>query len=138
VSLPGSLELLSTIADPGLACYLAEIADLARHPLKGAMIETYAAQNLLGIIDATWPQARLCFWNIQGRHEVDFVLEAGNRCMAIEIKAASRWDEHDLAGLRAFLTATKQCAAGILACNTPAPVKLGGKLWAIPLTLLFS
>lgn len=126
------------LGDAGLACFLAEITDLSNHPLKGAMIETYAAQNLLGILDATWPQARLCFWNIQGRHEVDFIIEARNRCIAIEIKAASRWDKNDLAGLNAFLTATKECMAGILACNTPAPVKLGAKLWAIPLSLLLS
>jgi len=126
------------LGDAGLACFLAEITNLSHHPLKGAMIETYAAQNLLGILDATWPQARLCFWNIQGRHEVDFIIEARNRCIAIEIKAASRWDKNDLAGLNAFLMATKECMAGILACNTPAPVKLGAKLWAIPLSLLFS
>ncbi len=42
------------------------------------------------------------------------------------------------AGLNAFLAATKECTAGILACNTPAPVKLDGKLWAMPISLLFS
>ncbi len=126
------------LGDSGLACFLAEITDLSHHPLKGPMIETYAAQNLRGILDSTWPQAQLCFWNIQGRHEVDFIIEARNRCIAIEIKAAARWDKNDLAGLNAFLAATKECIAGVLACNTPVPVKLGEKLWAIPLSLLFS
>jgi hypothetical protein len=112
--------------------------DLSHHPLKGAMIETYAAQNLRRILDASWPQAQLCFWNIHGRHEVDFIIEAKNRCIAIEIKAATRWDKNDLTGLNAFPAATKECTAGILACNTPAADKLGERLCAILLSLLLS
>ena len=43
------------------------------------------------------------FWTVQGRHEVDFVIEAGRACMAVEVKATARWDERDLSGLKAFL-----------------------------------
>ncbi len=124
------------IGDSGLACYLAGKDDLSDDPLKGAMIETYAAQNIVGIVDSTWPQANLYFWNIQGRHEVDFIIEAGNTCLAIEVKAAARWGKDDLAGLKSFVASTPHCAAGILAYNGTTPVNLGGKLWAIPLSLL--
>lgn len=124
------------IGDSGLACYLAGKDDLSDDPLKGAMIETYVAQNIVGIIDSTWPQANLYFWNIQGRHEVDFIIEAGNMCIAIEVKSTARWEKDDLAGLKSFVAATPHCAAGILAYNGTTPVNLGGKLWAIPLSLL--
>ncbi|MDO9288961.1 MAG: ATP-binding protein [Thermodesulfovibrionales bacterium] len=124
------------IGDSGLACYLAGKDDLSDDPLKGAMVETYAAQNIVGIIDSTWPQADLYFWNIQGRHEVDFIVEAGNKCIAIEVKSAARWERDDLSGLKSFVAATPHCAAGILAYNGSTPVKLGSKLWAIPLSLL--
>jgi uncharacterized protein len=100
------------------------------------MMETYVAQNLAGILEATWPQARLYFWNIQGRNEVDFVIEAQRKCMAIEIKSAARWDKNDLAGLNAFLASTPECIAGILACNIPAAAKIGDRIWAIPLSQL--
>lgn len=67
------------------------------------MLETFVAQNLVSILHSTWPRANLFFWNIQGRHEVDFIIEAGNRCLAIEVKAAERWAQGDLAGLKAFV-----------------------------------
>lgn len=126
------------LGDSGLACFLAGIVDLSDDPLKGAMVETYVAQNIVGIVDSAWPRAGVYFWNIQGRHEVDFIIEAGNRCIAIEVKAAARWEKNDLAGLKSFIAATPHCMAGILAYNGTTPVNLGGKLWAIPISLLLS
>ncbi len=127
------------LGDSGLACYLAGIDEMAEdHPLRGAMVESYVAQNLAGILQSAWPRAEIFFWNIQGRHEVDFVIEVGNRCIAIEVKAAARWEKADLAGLKAFVASTPHCAAGILAYNGAAPVPLGARLWAIPLGLLLS
>lgn len=71
-----------------------------------------------------------------GRHEVDFVIEDGRRVVAIEVKAASRWADRDLAGLRAFLARTPQCAAAVLACNGPTAANLGSRLWVIPMAHL--
>ena len=104
----------------------------------GALVETYVAQNLAVILDSAWPKAGIFFWNIQGRHEVDFVIEAEGRCMAIEVKAAARWEPGDLAGLKAFIASTPHCVAGVLAYNGATPVRLGERLWAIPLGLLLS
>lgn len=126
------------MGDAGLACYLAGKYDLADDPLKGAMIETYMAQNIVGIIDSSWPQAKLYFWNIQGRHEVDFIIEAGDSCIAIEVKSTARWEKDDLAGLKSFVASTPQCVAGILAYNGTTAVNLGDKLWAIPISLILS
>ncbi|MBI5211323.1 MAG: DUF4143 domain-containing protein [Elusimicrobia bacterium] len=127
------------VSDSGLACYLAGISSpdaLAQDPLGGALFETYVGQNLEAILAAHWPQARLAFWNVQGRHEVDFVVEAGRECLAIEVKSASRWGDRDLSGLKAFLAATNHCRAAILAHNGPSAVKLGERLWAVPLSML--
>lgn len=127
------------MSDSGLACYLAGLTDpstLADDPLSGAMFETYAAQNLEALLAAHWPHARLAFWNIQGRHEVDFVIEAGRACLAIEVKSASRWTDKALSGLRAFLAVTPSCRAAILAHNGSTAVRLGDRLWAVPLGML--
>jgi len=127
------------LGDSGLAAFLAGRETLAADdPLKGALVETWVAQNLAGILQSAWPRAGMFFWHIQGRHEVDFVIEAGDRCIAIEVKAAARWGKEDLAGLKAFLASTPHCAAGILAYNGTMPVPLGPRLWAIPLGLLLS
>jgi predicted AAA+ superfamily ATPase len=126
------------LSDSGLACFLAGIDNLEDETLKGALFETYITQNLMGTIDARWQKARLYFWNIQGRYEVDFIIEAGNKCLAIETKSSARWNEKDLSGLNTFLATTPHCIGGILAYNGTEAVKLGNKLWAIPLSTILS
>lgn len=124
------------IADSGLACHLTGIDEsrlTAGDPLSGALLETYVAQNLVANLDADWPEARLSYWHVQGRHEVDFVIEAGRDCIAIEVKAAARWNDRDLAGLRAFLDKTPRCRAAFLAYGGSEVVKLADRLWAAPL-----
>ena len=65
-----------------------------------------ARRDLAALLEAHVPDARLSFWHEQGRHEVDFVVEVDRRVFAIEVKAATRWSEGDLSGLRAFLDRT--------------------------------
>jgi uncharacterized protein len=127
------------LADAGLAAFLAGVDDIgprSDEPLRGALYETYVAQNLASILDAHWPKARLSYWNVQGRHEVDFVVEVGRDSMAVEVKAASRFDDRDLGGLRAFVRATPRCKAAILAYNGSTVASLGDRMWAIPLRML--
>lgn len=129
------------VTDSGLACYLTGVSSLehpAREPLMGAMFETYVAQNISAILDACWPGAEMHFWSIQGRYEIDFVIESGNRCIALEVKAGARWEDRDLSGLRAFLSTTPHCIAAILAYNGKEPVRIGERLWALPLSLVLS
>ena len=124
------------ITDSGLAAFLAGVDSLEAGRddlLRGALFETYVAQNLAGLLEAHLPDAQLAYWHEQGRHEVDFVIESGRVVVAIEVKAATRWRESDLSGLRAFLDRTPTCAAAVLAYNGRDAVHLGGKLFAIPL-----
>ena len=129
------------LSDSGLASYMAGLelsSSIRSDPLYGALFETYVAQNLLSLLSAKWQQATLHFWAVQGRHEVDFVIESGQACIAIELKSSARWQEKDLSGLRAFLAATPHCRAAVLCYNGKDPVKLGAKLWALPISLILS
>jgi len=129
------------VTDSGLAAHLAGVTDdglAGGEPLRGALVETYVAQNLAAILEAHLPAAALSFWHEQGRFEVDFVIEHGRKALAIEVKAASRWGDRDFAGLRAFLARTPQCIGGVLAYNGATAVSVGDKLWAIPLGHLLS
>ena len=129
------------MSDAGLAahlCGLEPAASIRDDPLRGALFETYAAQNLAALLEAGWPAARLGFWHVQGRYEVDFVVEAGHDSMAIEIKSSGRWNDRDTAGLRALLDGSARCRAAILAHNGPAAVRLSERLWAIPLATVLS
>lgn len=123
-------------ADSGLAAYMAGITSLEPGRddlLRGALYETYIAQNLSALCEAHLPDAQLTYWNEQGRYEVDFVLENHRDVFAFEVKTASRWNDRDLFGLKAFLERTPQCAAAALIYNGKTSVKLGERLWAIPM-----
>jgi predicted AAA+ superfamily ATPase len=127
--------------DSGLACYFAGLDSFGPghgEPLIGPLFETYVAQNLRNIIHSVWLEAHLFFWTIQGRQEVDFIIEAGRSCLALEIKWGAKWQERDLAGLKAFLSTTPHCKAAILGYNGKDAVKLGEKLWALPVSLILS
>lgn len=102
------------------------------------MLETYLHQNLAGILDAHLPQARLDYWSLQGRHQVDFVVSKGSCAVAIEVKAAARIGERDLAGLKALKAKTPGVRAGIVAYNGTEALRLGDDLYAIPLGVLLS
>lgn len=122
--------------DSGLAAHMAGInrLDPGRDDLhRGALFETYVAQNLTALLEAHMPDAQMSFWHEQGRHEVDFIIEDGRTVCAIEVKAATRWTDKDLSGLRAFLDRTPDCEKAVLAYNGEESVQLGEKLWAIPI-----
>lgn len=80
--------------DSGLAAHLASVASLESDEddrMRGPLFETFMRQNLAAILGAHVPDARLCYWNEQGRQEVDFVVENGRSNYAIQVKAASQW-----------------------------------------------
>jgi hypothetical protein len=66
------------------------------------------------------------------------VIESGKKVVAIEVKAASRCSDKDLASLRVFLDRTPQCIAAVLAYNGEKPAQLGERLFCIPMVLLLS
>jgi len=127
--------------DSGLAAHMAGVTVLGPREderLRGALFETYIVQNVLAILESHKPDARISYWHEQGRYEVDLVIEAGKQVTAIEVKAASRWQDRDLSGLRAFLDRSPACRSAVLAYNGTEAVKLADRLWAIPMGLLIS
>jgi len=126
-------------SDSGLAAHLAGQNESGPSgPFSGALLECYVLQNLEGILTAHSSGTRICYWHVQGRHEVDFVIETGFGTIAIEVKNSSRWQDRDLSGLRAFIATSPSCLAGILAYAGSRPVSLGDKIWAVPIPTLLS
>lgn len=127
------------LSDTGLALYLSGIKSLdLNETLRGTFLENYVAQNLEGIFSAHYPDAKVTYWNIQGRYEVDFIVEIGTETIAIEVKNGSRWQERDLTGIKAYLSSSKRCRAAILAYNGNDVIKLEDRIWAVPISLLLS
>jgi len=127
------------ISDTGLAAHLEDIKSVAiNEMLKRALLESYVAQNLEGIFSAYYPGARIAYWNIQGRYEVDFIIEAAGKTVAIEVKNSSRWQRDDLTGIQAYLASDKKCLGAILAYNGRDVLKISNNIWAVPINLLLS
>lgn len=84
------------------------------------------------ILESQSTRIKVYYWHVQGWHEVYFVIQVGREIVAIEVKAATRWEQKDLLGLKTFLKYTSQCKTGILAYNGREIVKLQDRIWAVP------
>ncbi len=128
-------------ADSGLAAHLAGARDLgptSADPMAGALLATYVYANMTAILEATWPDAELYYWHVQGRQEVDFVILDGRATLALAVKQSRRWSDSDLKGLQSFLDMEPGCRAGVLAYQGEQTVQLGKRLWAAPIGAVLS
>lgn len=83
-------------SDPALAIWLCGTTELT-----GAHLENLVFADLLAWRDGQVPSPQLLYWRTTTEREVDFVIESGERLLAIEVKtAAARYA--DTSGLRLF------------------------------------
>ena len=90
-------------SDTGMAAHLLDLHDLdalQRHPKLGALVETWVAQELLKLLSLSLEPMRLYGWRLQSGPEVDFLIEKGDRFLAIEAKWGRRLNPSALRGVR--------------------------------------
>lgn len=78
--------------DVGLACYLLGItaaAQLARHPLRGALVENLVVLEALKAFHNGGLAPRMHFYRDSNGNEVDLLLEHGAKLYAVEVKAGA-------------------------------------------------
>jgi len=76
--------------DSGLACFLLGIRDpeqLRRHPLRGALFETWVVNEVLKARLHNRRRGGVNFFRDQKGHEVDLIVDKGTSTAAVEIKA---------------------------------------------------
>ena len=76
--------------DPGLVCYLLGIEDAAtleRHPLRGAIFESFVVSELMKAFAAMRRDPNLYFWRDATGHEIDVLIDAGVRLIPVEVKS---------------------------------------------------
>jgi uncharacterized protein len=76
--------------DTGLACHLLGIRDpvtLARHPLRGALFESYVVGELVKAFCNVRREAPLFHWRDARGHEVDVLVDLGTKVLPIEAKS---------------------------------------------------
>ena len=76
--------------DSGLVCYLLGIGDAAtleRHPLRGAVFESFVVAELIKAFAAMRRDAPLFFWRDATGHEIDILIDAGDRLIPVEVRS---------------------------------------------------
>lgn len=125
--------------DTGLAAFLAgyfDVDELRKGREFGAFFETFLYHHLRVLTRLMSPQGQLYFWRTRNGAEVDFVIEHGQRILALEIKSTTTPSYRDITGLRFFLDQHSNATAGVLVHSGNAIKQLEEKIIAIPWTLL--
>ena len=76
--------------DTGLICYLLDIRDagtLERHPLRGAVFESFVVSELVKSFAAKRRDPPLSFWRDATGHEIDILIDTGERIIPVEVKS---------------------------------------------------
>lgn len=92
--------------DTGLLCWLLgirEVAQLAEHPLRGAIFETFVVAELVKTLANRGERPTLYFWRDSNGNEIDVIVEVGSRLMPIEIKSGQTVHSEFFAGLERWL-----------------------------------
>lgn len=90
------------MTDTGMASYLRGIEDwsaLEHQGQTGAIVETWVALELLKLLPVSDHRLRLYFWRTQSGQEVDFLVERGQKLVAIEVKWGHRIHDSDVVNL---------------------------------------
>ena len=93
--------------DSGLVCYLLGIRDgatLEHHPLRGAVFESFVVSELVKAFAAKGRTPPLFFWRDATGHEIDILVDAGDRLIPVEVKSG-RTVTPDATGQLAWWTA---------------------------------
>lgn len=92
---------------------------------EGTLFEHFVVHELAAVL----PSGSLSYWRTKRGDEVDAVVEANGRVIAIEVKATDAPKAADFSGLRAFQTA-ERCDRAFLVCQVERPQRFpDGTAW---------
>jgi len=127
------------MVDTGLACHLAGIGTAEQalaSDMLGFLAENLVLQDLYAWRETRTPKPEILYWRTTSGKEVDFVIEAGDTLLPVEVKTSRRARLDDAHGLRAFLDDYPGKARhGILVYAGETVDRLTGKIWAVPFSL---
>jgi predicted AAA+ superfamily ATPase len=127
--------------DTGMAAHLLGIHDveaLSRHPKLGALVETWVAQELMKLLALSPEPMRLYGWRLQSGPEVDFLIERGDRLLAIEVKWGRQLDPSVLRSVRWLQGQLgRRLILSIVLYGGEDVLALGPQLVAVPYDVFF-
>lgn len=92
--------------DTGLLCWLLgiqEVGQLATHPLRGNIFETFVVSELVKTSLNRGERAAFHFWRDSNGNEVDLIADAGMKLMPIEIKSGQTLNREFFVGLERWV-----------------------------------
>ncbi len=125
--------------DPGLAVFLSGYYDeksLLNAREYGSYFETFIFHHLRVLTRMMLPPSRLYFWRRRDGVEVDFVIEHGQRILAIEVKIKDKLTFRDTSGLQTFLEQHPRAVGGLLIYGGSKIRRMGENILAVPWTLV--
>lgn len=129
------------VTDTGLACHLSGVRDwatLERQGRVGALVESWVANELAKWIACQEDDYRLYFWRTHTGQEVDFLLARGEQMVAIEVRATTRVERSDLAGIEVCEGALgKRIRFSVVLYRGDQVIGLGPRRLAVPVAAAF-
>lgn len=126
-------------SDTGIACHLLGIGspqELSNHHHKGALVETWVANNInqQALARPQLTQLAVYHWRSHGGAEVDLIISANGKLYPIEVKSSTHVSTSDTRGIRA-LKATyphEKFAHGLVIYTGPTSFRIDEHATALP------
>ena len=123
--------------DSGMLSHLFNIYtqnDFYTNPHKGEIVETYVFSELNKHISYTAQNVKLYHYRTTDKKEIDFILEYGQKLIAIEVKSSSKVTKDDFKHIRDLQNKSKDFDYGIVFYMGKEVLSFGQDLYAIPLS----
>ena len=121
--------------DPGLVSFLAghyTVDSLQSSREIGGIFESLIFLQLQTLAQLITPSAQLFYWRTSTGKEVDFVVEWGQKLVAIEVKYNSKPRYSDIDNLKLFIEEYPETSAGILLHTGDEVKQMQAKIIALP------
>lgn len=125
--------------DTGIVNFLAgefEPKGLSQKKEYGFLFETFIYHHLKVWASLKVPTPAIYYWRMRTGEEVDFVVEAGNEIIPIEVKIKKEAGYKDIKNLLVFLAAYPQVKTALLIYGGDKVVRLTDKIFAVPYHML--
>jgi len=108
----------------------------------GGLLESWVHGELVKALPYQRDAWHLYHWRDRRGHEVDILADCGRDLVAIEVKASTTVNDHDLRNLRWFLSGDgpgrNRNATGIIVYLGNRPLGLGERIFALPMSMFWA
>lgn len=123
--------------DPSMGIYLAGFYDkksLENSREYGLFFESLVYHHIRILANLLKPKANIYHYRTIGGQEVDFIIEYGNKLIAMEVKMSDKVKYDDLKNIRIFLQEYPETLAGLIIYNGTELKYLDKKIIAVPIS----